>query len=335
MLKDSQTTIKMFPQAEWGYGCNGDCSRRRRRKKSGRKVDIKYCLSLQGGGKRGYATVTYLKLLEAKGINIYKKFDMFGGSSVGSMIAASLAVGMTASEISDKIMKVMRNPSTLEKSSTHNIPFTMKYTGKGKRRMIDEFIPPIDMNGDPLYRHQKKVNLKHLVVSAYRVSDAQTCYFTSGTKHSVRDVVDASSAAPTYFPPIDIDGKQYIDSGVSTNDISMFIYATARKMWPDSIIKILNIGTGRYRKRFEIGASPGMFEWAKNGLHHVMANASNDVSDFECRVLMEGDYYHVNTDMEEEISMDGTDSQDFYNLALMAHKWFMTYSRDNIDFLGE
>ena len=113
----------------------------------------------------------------------------------------------------------------------------------------------------------------------------------------MREVVDASSAAPTYFPPVLLDGGHHIDSGVSTNDISMFLYATARRKWPNSRIKVLNIGTGRYRKRFESSRSPGGYEWMTNGLPHILTNASNDVTDYECRSLLGPDYFHVNTDM--------------------------------------
>lgn len=296
--------------------------------------EVKYCLSLQGGGKRGYATVLFLKILEQMGLNIRKKFDMFGGCSVGAMIAAALVTGTTATDLSKKVQDQMKDPKTLDKTRLHSVPMMMKYKGTGKRKMIDKMIPPINMKGEPLYDHQKSIEMKDLVVATYETTTAVTCYFTTGTKHPLRDVIDASTAAPTYFPPVVIDGNTYIDGGVATNDVSMFLYARARRKWPNHRIKMLNIGTGRFRRKFKTSSRPGMIELFQSGLHHVIANASNDVTDFISQSIMGVDYFHVNTDIDKDISMDGTDPQDFHDLALMVHDWVLKYSKDTLKFLN-
>jgi len=296
--------------------------------------DTKYCLSLQGGGKRGYATVLFLSVLEKLGINILEKFDMFGGCSVGAMIAAALVTGTNAEELFFKVQEQMKNPNTLVKTTLHSVPFMMKYKGTGKRRMINKLIPPVNMKGEPLYDHQKPIKMKDLVVATYQTTSAQACYFTTGMKHSIRDVIDASTAAPTYFPPIIIDDNPYIDGGVATNDVSMFLYARARRKWPNSRIKILNVGTGRYRCKFKTSSRPGMIELFQSGLHHVIANASNDVTDFISQSLLGRDYFHVNTDMIKNIQMDGTDPQHFHDLAIMAHEWSVKYATECIKFLN-
>ena len=53
----------------------------------------KYLLSLDGGGVRELATVTFLaKLEKALGEPLYKKFDFFIGTSAGAITAMALSI---------------------------------------------------------------------------------------------------------------------------------------------------------------------------------------------------------------------------------------------------
>ena len=63
---------------------------------------LKYTCLFGGGGARGFAYCGAVRALERLGVNI----EMTGGSSVGSIFAALLAVGYTAEEMKDIFMKV-------------------------------------------------------------------------------------------------------------------------------------------------------------------------------------------------------------------------------------
>ena len=55
----------------------------------------------------------------------------------------------------------------------------------------------------------------------------------------------ATSAAPTYFIPIDIDGIDYGDAGIGYNNPAKEALAEAHNMWPNHPIGcLLSIGTG-------------------------------------------------------------------------------------------
>jgi predicted acylesterase/phospholipase RssA len=59
-------------------------------------------LSVDGGGAKGYMTLHCLaKLEELTGQPSYEIFDMYAGTSTGSLIAAGLAVGLNARELID------------------------------------------------------------------------------------------------------------------------------------------------------------------------------------------------------------------------------------------
>ena len=68
----------------------------------------KRILSLDGGGVRGAATIAFLEQLEARigeiegrPVRLGDWFDLIGGTSTGSIIAAALALGYRAAEVHD------------------------------------------------------------------------------------------------------------------------------------------------------------------------------------------------------------------------------------------
>ena len=56
---------------------------------------MKLGLALAGGGTRGAAHIGAIKAFEENGI----KFDLIGGTSAGSMVAALYSMGFTADEM--------------------------------------------------------------------------------------------------------------------------------------------------------------------------------------------------------------------------------------------
>jgi len=75
-------------------------------------VGPKRILALDGGGIRGALTLGYLKRLETilrekyddPDYRLCDYFDLIGGTSTGSIIAAGLAIGLTVDELADDYM---------------------------------------------------------------------------------------------------------------------------------------------------------------------------------------------------------------------------------------
>jgi patatin-like phospholipase/acyl hydrolase len=72
------------------------------------KTSPKRILALDGGGIRGALTLGYLQRIEdilrkqhgdEKSFRLSQYFDLIGGTSTGSIIAACLAIGMSVNEI--------------------------------------------------------------------------------------------------------------------------------------------------------------------------------------------------------------------------------------------
>ena len=56
----------------------------------------------------------------------------------------------------------------------------------------------------------------------------------------------ATSAAPTYFPPINLDGHKYWDGGLRSNNPIEEVYDEAKSEYPDKHIRVVvSIGTGK------------------------------------------------------------------------------------------
>src|SRR3982750_4459125 len=70
-------------------------------------ITPKRVLALDGGGLRGVLTLEYLDLIEQilrrrsrnDDLRLCEYFDLIGGTSTGSIIAAALACGMTVAEL--------------------------------------------------------------------------------------------------------------------------------------------------------------------------------------------------------------------------------------------
>jgi len=78
----------------------------------------------------------------------------------------------------------------------------------------------------------------------------------------------ATSAAPTYFEPINanINGKirTFVDGGVFVNNPAVSAYAEAKRIYPGEEILVISLGTGELIRPipYEDAKDWGMAEWA-------------------------------------------------------------------------
>jgi len=62
-------------------------------------MDTYKILSLDGGGIRGYLTVTLLERMQQARPGFLDQFDLFAGTSIGSILALGLAYGLSPTEL--------------------------------------------------------------------------------------------------------------------------------------------------------------------------------------------------------------------------------------------
>lgn len=160
-------------------------------------------LVLAGGGAKGFAHIGVYKALEESKIPI----DFIGGTSVGAMMGAIIALDIPAHKVAEFVKKgTLHKPS----SDLSLFPFISLIKGGNIRRMVEETFKNFSGRTDldlcdtwlPLY-----------VVTSNFTKSEQTTFF----KGNLVKISLASAAIPGVFPPVIIDGEIYVDGGAFNN----------------------------------------------------------------------------------------------------------------------
>src|SRR5208283_3167133 len=109
----------------------------------------KRILSLDGGGIRGVLTLEFLEVIEGKLRDRYKNntlllcdyFDLIGGTSTGSIIAAALACGLSVSELQtlySNLGTAVFDPAWYEKLKVAPGVLGPKFDSSSVQRALDD-----------------------------------------------------------------------------------------------------------------------------------------------------------------------------------------------------
>lgn len=284
----------------------------------------KRILALDGGGTRGIITIQFLKRIEAllgerfvaqgyyqrpDQFRLSHYFDLIGGTSVGALIAAQLAQGDDVSVVERRFHEW--GPTVFKKSWLRNRYINTTFAAKAlKSRLIDVFGDcQLD---DPRFKTGLVVVTKRADTgSVWPIfNNPKSKYWNSDSgipnrNYLVREVLRASSAAPTYFrrariviaaPELGTNQKPevgyFVDGAVSPhNNPSLQLFMMARLTgynmgggepgrevaWPlgEENLLLINVGTGMHASQ----VAPG---WP---LGEAVANLTSMIGDNEQLVL--------------------------------------------------
>lgn len=201
-------------------------------------------LVLSGGGAKGFAHIGVLKVIEQAGI----KIDYIGGTSMGAVVGGLYASGYTASQI-DSIFQ----QTNFDKLIQDYIPRTSKsfyekrndelYTITLPFRKFKIGIPVALSKG--MYNYNLLAKLTHdvrdikdfnklpipFVCVATNIETGEEVILHEGY---LPQALMASSAFPSLFSPVELNGKILIDGGVTNN----YPVEEVRKMGADIIIGV-------------------------------------------------------------------------------------------------
>ncbi len=155
------------------------------------RKEIKIGLAFGGGGARGFSHIGVIKAFEQFGL----KFDYVAGTSVGSLIGAAYASGMT----SDELYKIAKNLRT--KDIRTNKVFFMPSKTDGLERIVEETIGI------------KKIEDLKIPYSAVAV-DIRTTKQVCISHGSLAKAVAGSCCVPGFFHPVEFDNKLLCDGGL-------------------------------------------------------------------------------------------------------------------------
>ncbi|KAK6347586.1 hypothetical protein TWF718_005424 [Orbilia javanica] len=222
-------------------------------------------LSLDGGGVRGLVT---LRLLQAvfKEAGITQKphqvFDLIGGTSTGGFIAIMLGrLKMTIEECIAAYMNVMGK--VFPKSSEVEKKFRLVKDGAYyDEKVLEEAIKDVVRQklGDPeaqLLDKDPNNNCKIFVMAirADKLNNRGPVFLRSYPSQiglvefpniKIWEAARATSAAPTYFKPLKIDGRELIDGGLGANNPLGWLWTEILAVFGPArtTSTFLSIGTG-------------------------------------------------------------------------------------------
>jgi len=210
---------------------------------------MKTLLAINGGGLFGIGVANWLPKLAGNW-----KFDCYAGTSVGSILAACYAIGMSPAEVQGLFnSKLPEKIFTKEGGLKEAVKLASYKTGPARDALTSVF-------GD-----MKISNVKNpLVIVAWNYNKNKEKVFsqTSNSSYLLRDAVLVSMSAPTYFRPVKLkneEGKdeQLGDGGVCGNDPSLAGITELLKAKKTDIkeVKCLSINTGGEPKEKSIKIS--------------------------------------------------------------------------------
>ncbi|MDQ3021624.1 MAG: patatin-like phospholipase family protein [Bacteroidota bacterium] len=228
----------------------------------------KRILALDGGGIRGAITLGFLKKIETilrkrhgnDKLVLSDYFDLIGGTSTGAIIAGALAIGRDV----DYIINKYRSLGEKIFSETNFLIFKGlkgKYKSDNLKKGLEEVFENITLGSDKIKTGLCIVTKRMDTGSTWPLINFPTGkYFEYNKGILLRNAVRASTAAPVYFIPEEIDvgsgekGK-FVDGGVSMfNNPAMLLFLLAtlkgfKLNWKtgEKDLLLVSVGTGIFK----------------------------------------------------------------------------------------
>lgn len=265
-------------------------------------------LALDGGGLRGIFTAAVLAEAEDTfGAAFLKSFDLMVGTSTGGILALGLAAGRSCAEMLDFYRDV--GPRIFARPRRFRRIVMPKYD----RRILDtilqqEFGPAATMNE---LNTAVCVTAYDLVTGTNRVwKDDHSPLLRGGGVLPVWKVAAATSAAPTYFAPVQLHATDsHIDGGVWGNNPAMVGITEAVRYAGRGLdeIRLLSIGTTSQVLQVadhQTALSMGIKDWIFKLLGLLQGSSSN-ANDHQARLLLGEDHYlRIDSERARRVELD-------------------------------
>jgi patatin-like phospholipase/acyl hydrolase len=276
-------------------------------------------LAIDGGGIRGLIPALVLTELERRaGRRVFEMFDLIAGTSTGGILACALSAPdpLPASELVS--LYEDEGPNIFDRSLFQRIRsaegvLDEKYEDTALDRALERFLG-----------HKRLSETRpDLIVPAYDTALPGPYFFKTSKARATPDsddfplsiVARATSAAPTYFEPVELDDRALVDGGVFAVNPAMSAFAEVLKEVDAREVVLLSLGTGQHtRKRsFDEIKDWGVARWARPILEVVFDGVSDAVDYQLDHVLSSDRYWRLQTELT--LASDDLDDASEGNLA--------------------
>lgn len=256
-------------------------------------------LAIDGGGLAGLIPAESLILIEQQ-LNqitgtdkpLCERFDLIAGTSTGAILAAGIALGLRAVDLRDFYLKFGHEIFTkahIWERWWHTYP-----SWPIEKHLKEVFGESTPLGSDKL-RTQILIITKNATLGNdwFFSNNPNNRYYKDNAGLPLWQIVRASTAAPTYFPPQRItipDGQgkeqmyEFVDGGVSSYNnpaFQVFLEATISEYgygWPMGVDQLLLISLGTGFNAITIdpwkAASYNQLDWAKYVIKEMMNEAN-------------------------------------------------------------
>ena len=142
------------------------------------------------------------------------------------------------------------------------------------------------------------------VTATYNWTQKKPEVFSSDvTNHVLAEILNASTAACTYFPPVAMNDSLHLDAGIVINNPSLLVYSRAYRKWPNDELYMLSLGCGNGPKE----TSDAKFfnystaDWAFHGVLDLLESGPNQVYESLAETLCD---HYLRIDNPLEIALD-------------------------------
>ena len=157
----------------------------------------------------------------------------------------------------------------------------------------------------------------------------------------LKDIARATSAAPTYFEPLNIQSKgTFIDGGVAANNPAMCAYVEVLKLLkkegidPDSKkIIVVSLGTGTATNSYAHNEMKKWtpVDWIKGPLISSFFDGNSNTVEYQLKQIIKPDsYYRFQLQLPNEKGSDALDNVDDKNLEKLSNLTLSYINNDTI-----
>ena len=285
---------------------------------------MKRVLSIDGGGIRGIIPALVLhEIEECTGKRIAELFDLIVGTSTGGILALGATVPDRDGKPAHSARKAVKiyqeqGQKIFTRTPGLKVPliptlglFEELYAANGLEEILQDYFGNTRLSEA----------ITPVVITSYDIEIHEAKFLKSADPDDahvlMREAARATSAAPTYFEPIQIEfginnPATLIDGGVFANNPAMCAYVEARKIFKDDPdVFLVSLGTGQIsggRIEYDDAKQWGKLGWILGGLLDIMFNASDRIIDEQLkRLLGEDKYFRLQIRLESDLMpMDET-----------------------------
>lgn len=289
-------------------------------------------LALQGGGVLGKGQAVALRELELDGPTpLWQRFDLVGGTSVGALIGAAVAIGLPMKGVNDffdkSAPKIFAGSVVGSWWNTVTQLWSSKYSAAALEAALQELF-----GGHTLADCKTK-----FICTAFDTASGRNVYFQNYGTSSYNDdeiifgadspmmnfplwqICRASAAAQTYFPALNLGTMVLIDGGNTGNNAPDMLCLTEAINGgaPPDAIQMLSIGSGKTKWDVSGMSNPSVLRAALATIKIVFAGGEANAV-WQAASLLGKNHFRLESDLGAGYAIDDASPKtlDALNLAM-------------------